>query len=629
MCGICGIIAPPGSRIDAGLLDRMTDLMQHRGPDERGVWINPSRDAGFGARRLSIIGIENGSQPILSEDGKCVLVANAEIYNYRELKRDLEARGHRFSTDTDIEVVLHLYEEMGPDFPGMLNGMFAFAIWDEGRRSLLLGRDRLGIKPLFYAQREGGLAFASEAKSIICAPTFSRAINPQAMHDYFSFDYIPGEQTIFEGISKVAPGSVLVLENQTCRSSRYWDLEFRPDTKVKSISFYSERVRELLAASVRRRLMSEVPLGVLLSGGMDSSAITALMARESAERISTFSIGFEEASFDERDRARIVARECNTDHHELLLRPGDVLNVLDTQIRHFDEPYADGAAIPTYFVCKMAGETVRVVLSGEGGDEIFAGYDTYAAFNLARYLHRMPSFLRKRILKPLIDLLPVSDKKVSFDFRAKRFIRGLSMPVPESHLLWRIVLTEAEKLRLYSSEFLQRVKIETSGRIFRDIFDMCDASDALNRLLYIDSKVFLPDDLFVKNDRMSMAHSVEARVPMTDPDLVEFMATVPVELKIRGLRRKYLLREAMRGILPSILIQKKKIGLDMPYSKWLKNELFDFMKDTLNSRKFRESGLFDHIYIESLIAEHVSRRRNNGRALWGLLNFALWYEAYM
>jgi len=629
MCGICGIVGPPDFKVDREQLDRSTDLMEHRGPDERGIWISPTGSVGLGARRLSIIGIENGTQPIMNEDGSCVLVANAEIYNYDRLRMDLESRGHKFRTDTDIEVMLHLYEEMGEDFATLLNGMFAFAIWDEPRRRLVLGRDRMGIRPLSYARHEGRLMFASEIKSIICDASFPRRVNHQAMHDYFGFDYVPGDQTIFEGIFRVPAGCVMVFNGQTSCATRYWDVEFQPSEEVRPVQFYLERVRELLSKSVTSRLMSDVPVGVLLSGGMDSSAITAFMARESSEPIKTFSIGFEEASFNELEYAKMVAEQFDTEHHEMVLTAKEALAVLESHIRYFDEPYADGAAIPTYYICKLASEKVKVVLSGEGGDEIFAGYDTHAAYRLAQSFRKVPSFVRNGLLKRLIDLLPVSDKKISFDFKARRFIHGVSLPVPDAHLFWRVVLTESEKTNLYSDELRAKLKVEASERIFGNLFASCPAEDHLNRLLYIDSKVFLPDDLFVKNDRMSMAHSVEARVPMTDPDLVEFMGTVPVKTKLKGFKKKYLLREAMRGILSDTIVDKKKIGLDMPFGKWLKHEFYDFMCDTLGSQRFSESGLFNQNYINGMIADHVANRRNNGRALWGLVNFAIWYNAYM
>ena len=629
MCGICGIITDPERKVDPALLDRMTDLMQHRGPDERGVWLNPASNVGLGARRLSIIGLANGSQPIANEDGSCILVANGEIYNYEALKSDLTGRGHIFSTDTDIEVILHLYEDRGPDFVEVLNGMFAFAIWDEKRRRLFLARDRLGIKPLFYTRLGDRTIFASEMKSIICDRGVPREIDLQAMHDYFSFDYVPGQQTIFQGIHKVPQGSTVVIEDKKIFTKRYWDMSFHPSVTTEPMEYYEERVRELLAQSVHRRLMSEVPVGVLLSGGMDSSAIAAYMAQQASEKIRTFSIGFEDASFNELPYARMVADHLDTEHHEMVVGAKDVLDVLTSHIEFIDEPYADGAAIPTYYVCKIAREEVTVVLSGEGGDEIFAGYDTHAAYRLASCFRKVPSAIRDHVLRPLISLLPVSEKKISFEFKAKRFIKGVSLPTPEAHLFWRIVLSEIEKKSLYSPELRDRATPETSERIFTRLFDSCPAKDHLNRLLYIDSKVFLPDDLFVKNDRMSMAHSIEARVPMTDPDLVEFMGSVPVGAKMRGLRKKLLLRNAMRGILPAPIVRKKKVGFDMPFGKWLKSELHDFMMDAFRSQKLREANLFDWGFVDGLIEDHNSNRSNNARPLWGLLNFAIWYDAYM
>ncbi len=629
MCGICGIITASGCKVDPALLDRMTDLMRHRGPDERGVWLNSAGSVGLGARRLSIIGLANGRQPIANEDRSCILVANGEIYNYEVLKNDLMSRGHVFSTDTDIEVILHLYEEMGPDLANLLNGMFAFAIWDEKRRRLVLTRDRLGIKPLFYTRLADRTIFASEMKSIICDRGVPREIDLQAMHDYFSFDYVPGQQTIFKGIQKVPPGSTVVFEDENILTKRYWDMSFQPNETLEPIEYYEERVRELLAESVRRRLMSEVPVGVLLSGGMDSSAIAAYMAQQASERIRTFSIGFEDASFNELPYARMVAKELDTEHYEMVVGAKDVLDVLASHIQFIDEPYADGAAIPTYYVCKIASEKVTVVLSGEGGDEIFAGYDTHAAYRLASSFRKVPRGVRDHVLRPLIGLLPVSEKKISFEFRAKRFISGVSLPIPQAHLFWRIVLSEVEKMSLYSPELRERAMPEASERIFTRLFDSCPAKDPLNRLLYIDSKVFLPDDLFVKNDRMSMAHSIEARVPMTDPDLVAFMGAVPVGVKMRGLQKKALLRKAMRGILPAPIVRKKKVGFDMPFGKWLKNEFYDFMMDAFGSRKLREADLFEWGFVDRLIEDHKANRRDNARPLWGILNFALWYDAYM
>ena len=629
MCGICGIIGQPRYRVDARLLDRMTDIMQHRGPDERGVWINRSGNVGLGARRLSIIGLTNGSQPITNEDQSCVLVANGEIYNYKDLREQLIAKGHRFSRETDIEVILHLYEDRGPDIGQMLNGMFGFAIWDERLKRLVLGRDRMGIKPLFYTQQPDKLIFASEIKSIIEDATVPKRLDLQAMHDYFTFDYIPGEQTIFSDIKKVPAGCVLVFDAKGMRRQRFWDIPFETDTGEASEEYYLQRIRDLLSESVKMRLMSEVPLGVLLSGGMDSSAITAFVTMHSSSKVKTFSIGFEDPSYDELKYARMVARRFETDHYEMIVTAKDVLDVLESHIRYIDEPYADGAAIPTYYVCKIAKEKVTVVLSGEGGDEIFAGYDTHAAYRLASLFRKVPAPIRNRIIRPLVDLMPVSEKKLSFEFKAKRFIRGVGLPTARAHLFWRIVLSEAEKQQLYSPETTESVQLKASERIFEELYNSCPAGEPLNRLLYIDGKVFLPDDLFVKNDRMSMAHSIEARVPMTDPGLVSFMGKVPVKVKMKGLCTKYLLRKAMRGLLPNPIIRKKKVGFDMPYSRWLKREFYDFMMDTFRAPKIRQAGLFNWKFVETLINDHLAGVKDNARPLWGLLNFAIWYRLYM
>jgi asparagine synthase (glutamine-hydrolysing) len=632
MCGLCGILQfDGGPDSDNGpLIRRMTAVLRHRGPDDEGIYCEGP--IALGHRRLCVIDLSrNGRQPMSNEDGTVWITYNGEVYNFAELKEKyrLAEKGHVFRSQTDTEVLVHLYEELGIGMVGELNGMFSIAIWDTRSRELHLIRDRYGIKPLFYSRQGNRLLFASEIKSILEDPGVERRVDLQSLHDYLTLNYVPGDQSIFQGINTVPPAHRMTFTaDGRMTMDRYWDLPFNVDESMNEAEAVS-RVDELLDRAVSRRLVSDLPVGVLLSGGMDSSTILALMCKHHREPIHTYSVGFEDSSFNELPYARLIARQFDAVHHEVVVTPELVREMLPEYLSFIDEPYADGSAIPTYHVCRLAKEHVGVALSGEGGDEVFAGYETYAAYRVSQWFRRIPGWIRRGLIAPLVNRIPVSHKKLSLEFRMKRFLGGQDLSVDQAHLWWRIVQTEAEKRNLYSADVLEQFHAEPSGRYFHDAYEHSQAKSALDRLMYIDSTVFLPNDLMIKNDRMSMAHSLETRVPMVDHELTEFMATVPSRIKMPGLRKKHLMRAVMADRLPKSILNKKKVGLEMPYSRWLKHELLDLLRQYCDGGRIAETGLFRPEAVETLIDEHLTDRRDNGRALWGLMNFMMWHEAYI
>jgi asparagine synthase (glutamine-hydrolysing) len=608
----------------------MTDTMVHRGPDDRSVW----RDEHIvvGHRRLAVIDLSSaGRQPMTNEDGSLVLAYNGEVYNFLELKEryDLVGRGHRFRSRTDTEVLLHLFEELGLDMVNELNGMFAIVIWDSRERTLYLIRDRYGIKPLFFQRDDHQFRFASEIKALLADDRVPRAVSLQALHDFLTFDYVPGPQTAFEGIHEVPPGHWMRIgpAGET-RVRRYWDLPFDTDEAIAEKAAVA-RARDLMEEAVVRRLVADVPLGVLLSGGMDSSALVAFMRRHVSEPIRTYSVGFHETTFDERPAARLVSDRFGTVHREVVVTPQRVREMLPGYLRYIDEPYADGSAIPTYWVSDLAKGEVVVLLSGEGGDEAFAGYETYAAQKAARIARAVPRWIRRTVLTPLVARLPVSHTKLSLEFRLKRFLGGLDLDPLEAHIWWRIVLTEAEKLALYTPAVVESMTPLGPDRHFREVFDRTRADAVLDRLLHVDAAVFLPDDLMIKNDRMTMAHSLEARVPFTDPELTEFMSTVPARIKFPGFRKKHIMRKALKDLLPPAILGRKKVGLELPYSRWLSADLKDVLLDYCGQDRVEATGLFRPEAVTGLVEDHLAFRHDHGRTLWGLMNFMMWHEAYI
>jgi asparagine synthase (glutamine-hydrolysing) len=613
MCGICGIASPLGPPNPARLA-AMSDALVHRGPDSGGVHLDGP--VGLAARRLAIIDLAGGDQPIANEDGSCVVVQNGEIYNFPDLRRELEREGHEFRTRSDTEVHLHLYEQHGPDFARRLRGMFAVAIWDARRRRVVLARDRYGIKPLYYRHVGGVLEFASELRALPRGE-----IDLDALEAFLAFNSIPAPYSIFREVRKLPAGHVLVWEEDgTVQIERYARPgpvpidELRGDDEAELI----EELRARLRDSVRAHLLSDVPVGVMLSGGVDSAALAALAAQESGDAIHTFTIGFEERSFDERDDARRVAELYDTNHHELLVRP-DPTVLLPALADAFDEPFADSSALPTYLVSKLAAEHVKVALSGEGGDELFGGYYTYAADLLADRLAPLA-----RVARPLVERLPTSTSKASFDYKAKRFVRAAHLPPLERHHGWKEIFSPDARAELTgrSSPF---DPVDVYRRRYRETED----ADQLSRLQDVDFGVYLVDDLLVKTDRASMAHSLEARVPFLDPAVTNFAFGLQTKHKVRGLSKKVLLRKAVEPLLPREVVHGRKRGFSIPAAAWLRGELEPFARETLSSETLRRQGFFRPETVSRLIGEHVAGAEDRSRQLWGLLSFTLWYERHV
>jgi asparagine synthase (glutamine-hydrolysing) len=612
MCGICGIASTRGA-VDPGRLAAMSATLVQRGPDSDGSYVEGG--VGLAARRLAIIDLATGDQPISNEDGRITVVQNGEIYNYRELRHELERAGHLFSTSGDTEVLVHLYEEHGERFADRLRGMFAIALWDAELSRLVLARDRYGIKPLYYREADGELAFASELRALPRGE-----IDLHALDAFLAFNSVPGPLTIFREVRKLQAGHVLTWQDGRSELARYARPapvsadEVRGDEEAELV----EELRARLRDSVRAHLVSDVPVGVLLSGGIDSSVLAALAAEELSEPLRTFSIGFEERSFDELGDARLVAERYDTDHHELVLRP-DAALLLPALADAFDEPFADSSALPTYLVSQLAAGEVKVALSGEGGDELFGGYYTYAADLLAERAGWTARFLR-----PVVERLPSSSARASFDYKAKRFVRAAHLPPLERHHGWKEI-------------FSPDARAELTGR--RDDFDPVDLlrtrfeetgeADLLARLQDVDLGSYLVDDLLVKTDRASMAHSLEARVPFLDSVVTNFALALPRRQKVRGLRKKVLLRKAAEPLVPGELLRRRKRGFSIPAAAWLRGELEPFARETLSRDTLRRQGFFRPEVVTRLLEDHVAGREDLSRQLWGLLAFTLWHERHV
>jgi asparagine synthase (glutamine-hydrolysing) len=615
VCGICGIASARGAA-DPDRAAAMSATLVHRGPDSSGELADGP--VALAARRLSIIDLETGDQPISNEDGTVHVVQNGEIYNYRELRHGLERAGHRFRTTGDTEVILHLYEEHGDAFAERLRGMFAVAIWDARRRRLVLARDRFGIKPLYYRATGEGLEFASELRALPRGE-----VDLDAVEAFLAFNSIPAPLTIFRDVRKLPPGHLLVWEEggagavglqRFARPAPVPAVEERTDDEAELVEELRARIRD----SVRAHLVSDVPVGVLLSGGIDSSLLAALAAEEGSEPLRTFSIGFEERSFDELSDARLVADRYGTRHRELVLRP-DAARLLPVLAEAFDEPFADSSALPTYLVSQLAAEDVKVALSGEGGDELFGGYYTYAADLLAARTGALA-----RLTRPVVERLPSSNAKASFDYRAKRFVRAAHLPPLERHHGWK---------EIFSAE----ARAELTGRpssfdpvdLLRARYEETAGATELARLQDVDLGVYLADDLLVKTDRASMAHSLEARVPYLDTVVANLALALPTRHKVRGLRKKVLLRRAAEPLLPRRIVYGKKRGFSIPAAAWLRGDLEPFARETLAPERVGRQGYFRPEAVARVLDGHVSGREDLSRQLWGLLAFTLWHEAHV
>jgi asparagine synthase (glutamine-hydrolysing) len=620
MCGICGF-----NWNDEGLIRAMAETIAHRGPNQKGSFCCDEMSLGF--RRLSIIDLsENGRQPMFNEDSTISLVFNGEIYNFQTLRQELEDSGHVFRSHSDSEVIIHAYEEWGTEAVHRLRGMFAFGLYDRNRKRLLLVRDRMGIKPLYYSWQNGQLRFASEIKAILADPQVERRINQQAMYDYLGFEFVPAPETMFAGINKLPAGHLLVLENGQISTRQYWDLQFRPGQNRLSFNEAVERMRELLDQAVASHLVSDVPLGVFLSGGLDSSCIVALMRRHISGPLKTFTIGYADKSYSELDYAQIVADHCQTEHQVLLL---DSLkpDYVEQTLWHLDEPMTDLSTVPLYLLCKQAKEQVTVCLSGEGADESFAGYDRFKASRINEWFSLLPGVVRKQVVGRMAALLPDQPQKKGVVNVLKRFIEGANLDPAGQHLRWQYFLNESLAGKLFSSSFRSAITVDPF-RLVREHNARCDAgNDRINREIYLDTRFMMTDSVLMKVDRMSMASSLEIRVPLLDHVLVEFMASLPGDWKLKGMTTKYIFRAALEGLLPDKIVHRGKQGYSLPVKHLLRGELKGYMIELLNdSAVIREN--MNLAYVNQLIEEHCALKHNHNHILWALLNIAIWHRRF-
>lgn len=628
MCGICGVVNNDREQsVDQDVLKKMCDVITHRGPDDEGFYLN--QQVGLGMRRLSIIDLSTGKQPISNEDGTIWIVFNGEIYNHKTVRAELETLGHRFRTQTDTEAIVHAYEEYGDSCVQKLNGMFAFAIWDNRDHTVLLARDRVGIKPLYYFFDKNRLIFGSEIKSILQSGDIPKRIDLQALDHFLTYEFIPAPLSIFQDIKKLPPGHTLKLKNNEIWVRSYWDVELK--SNGASPAEIKQNLRELLQDAVKIRLMSDVPLGAFLSGGVDSSIIVALMAQVMEEPVKTFSIGFEDSTYNELKYARMIAEKFNTEHHEFIIKP-DAVELADNLVKFLDEPFGDFSIFPTYLVSKMAREYVTVVLSGDGGDELFAGYDHYIADKIARkYYGRLPQQFRNGFLTKFLDMIPPSSRKKGLINRAKRFVEGMKLPEDLHHTRWMIFWQQAEKEMLYDNDIKSGMQEFDPFKFTRSYFANVgyNRNDEINKQMYVDLKMYLVDNILVKVDRMSMATSLEARVPYLDYRFVEFAATIPGDYKMQGLKTKVILKQAMEELLPGEILYRGKEGFSIPIKNWLKKELKPLMMDTLAPDKIKREGFFNSEYIDRLANEHLKGTENHSHRLWALIIFGRWYDLYM
>lgn len=632
MCGIAGFIehSVVSESLDhtnerAVVLDRMCRVIRHRGPDDQGMFVEGG--VALGMRRLSIIDLAGGHQPLSGCDDSATIVFNGEIYNYRELQQALEKRGHRFHTHSDTEAIVHAYEEYGTACVDHLRGMFAFALWDKRAQKLFIARDRVGKKPLYYTlTRSGTLVFGSELKSLLEHPEVTREINPHALDSYLSFGYVVDPLTIFQNVHKLPPGHFLEFADRRISIREYWDFKYDAELidETKSEEDYLEELRHLLDEAVRVRMIADVPLGAFLSGGVDSSAVVGLMSKHSEQPVKTFSIGFEEDSYNELKYARIVAEHFKTDHHEFIVTP-DVCNVVDELVWHFDEPFADSSAIPTYVVSKLAREHVTVALSGDGGDELFAGYTRYGVDTKRSHFARLPRFLRAGAMQPLSRRLP-------HGVWGRNYLHNVALDPLERYIDSVSVFTSLNKHSLYTDEFqaqLSDASDDSAATIFGRFAAHVNTGAPLDNLLYLDSKTYLPGDILTKVDRMSMAVSLETRVPLLDHKLIEFVTRIPASMKMRGATTKHIFKRAINDLVPQALLNRPKQGFGVPVQQWINQELRSYIRDVLRDNKTRSRGYFNKRYVDVLFDEHERGRRDHSMQIWSLFMLELWHRTFM
>ena len=619
MCGIAGF-THSASKHDEAVIQRMTATLTHRGPDQQGCYWTP--EIALGAVRLQVIDLDGGEQPIRTGDGSHTIVYNGEIYNFAELRRELEGKGHRFRSHCDTEVALRAFVEWDTACFTRFRGMFAMAIWVEAEQRLVLARDRVGIKPLYVSRVGRDIVFGSELKALFAHPRVTRRLDVGALNDYLSLNYVPGPRTLIEGIQKLPQGHYLEWQDGVARVTPYWKLEMRPDARITEAAA-AEELDGLLRSAVREHLVSDVPLGIWASGGLDSSTLVHYAAEAGGPRLKTFSIAFTSRSCDEREYFREIASIYGTEHQEFELgQDTDLTEVIEEFAYYSDEPGADAGALPVWFLSKMCRRDVTVALSGEGGDELFGGYLTYRADRLARPLRSVPRLLRSAALAGARALLPVSDAKIGFEDKVKRFLAGSLLSADEAHLLWNGAFSEEQKKQLIP------------GRDEHDLRKLYEGMPGAaevgfsNRYMMLDQQFYLPDDLLYKVDRMSMAHSLEVRPPLLDHRIVEFAARLPENLKISGANQKAILKRVMRGKLPDRILDRKKAGLDIPAHEWFRGPLAKMAADVLSPDTVAATGLFDPAATAQLMVDHRERRINAGYHLWGLLTLFLWLKRW-
>lgn len=627
MCGIVGVLRFDGRPVEREVLHGMSARLAHRGPDGDGVYLDGP--LGLGHRRLAILDLSSaGRQPLGNEEGNVWVTFNGEIYNYLELRRDLERLGHRFRSSTDTEVIVHAYEAWGVDCVKRFNGMFAFGLWDARQQQLWLVRDRLGVKPLFYARLSQGLYFGSEIKAIIGEREVDRTLDFASLSYFVSLNYTPAPHTLFANVRQVLPGHYLLVSGGELRDVEYWDLEYHEDSK-RSEAEYLDEFRALLKESVRLRLASDVPFGVFLSGGVDSSAVAYWMSRQLSQPLQSFSAGFGERSYDETAYAQEVARVVGAEHHVRIVGEHEA-NVLAEIVWHAEEPTADASMVAVWHLAKLARERVKMVLCGDGADETMAGYETYQARYLLQWYHHVPAWIRRGVIAPMVRRLPSSDAKVSWDDKLKRFVAG-SMYTPEdAHATWRMIFDPEMRQKLLSP-IRDRPGVGADAiDLYRAMFARTNARDPLNRMLYVDTRFYLPNDMLVKVDRMTMAHGLEARTPFLDYRLVEFMARVPARLKLKNFfNKKYLLKASLDGVLPARILRRKKQGFNVPVAHWVKQGMRPMVTDLLSTSTIRQVGWLDEATVRTVLQQHFRGVADHSHQIWCLLSLVLWWRQFI
>jgi asparagine synthase (glutamine-hydrolysing) len=623
MCGIAGQVRAGGAPVEGGLIGRMCAAQEHRGPDQRGLHLDDG--VGLGIQRLRVIDLDTGDQPVANEDGSVVVVLNGEIYNYAELRRELLRRGHHLATKGDTEVIAHLYEEHGVECVQRLQGMFAFAIWDRRRRRLFLARDRVGKKPLFYNLRDGALSFASELQALLQDPEVPREVDPAAVDAYLAYGYVPAPASIFRGVAKLPPAHRLVYEDGALAIERYWRLDYSRKREIDDVEELHEQIRAALRTAVARRMTADVPVGAFLSGGIDSSAVVAAMAEQSAQPVKTFSIGFADEALNELPQARLVAERFSTDHHELVVEP-DAVAMLPKLVRHYGEPFGDHSALPCFYLAQLAREHVTVALNGDGGDESFAGYQRYSSNLLAARLEALPAGLR-RALGAAGTLVGGGSDPRALRSRAGRFAGRLAGGRERRYLDQVQVFDAAARAALYTPELAAQVVPSAADEVLLGPWREASGAELLDQLLELDAGVYLPGDLLPKIDISTMAYALEARSPLLDHELLELAASIPPAHKARGAQRKIALRGALRGWIPDQILDGRKQGFELPVARWLRGELAPFAREILLDRASAERGWLRPEGVEAMLDEHVAGGADRGRKLWALLTLELWAQS--